>query len=76
MNTGLCVGIDLRLNPPFPPQTDWAKFNMLDCLHGPGVTEEEFLGLFIKCDVCALITTHLVFDNHQCIVRKQKVAQT
>jgi hypothetical protein len=71
MNAGLCTGIDLPLNPQLPPQTDWTKFDKLDCLGGPGLTEKEFLGLFIKCDACALVTMHLVFDNHRCIARKQ-----
>jgi hypothetical protein len=31
----------------------------LDCMDRPGVTEDEFCGLFIKCDACELITTHL-----------------
>jgi hypothetical protein len=62
-------GIDLR-DPFVPPRTDWHKFNKLDCLDRPGLTEKEFLGLFVKCDACELITSHLVFDQHQCAVRK------
>ena len=54
-----------------PTRTDWRKFNKLDRLDRPGLTEKEFLGLFVKCDACELITSHLVFDQHQCVVRKQ-----
>ena len=47
-------------------RTDWRKFDKLDCMDNPGLTEEEFLGLFVKCDACALITTHLMFHKHHC----------
>ena len=66
----LMGGIDLR-NPPLPTQTDWHKFDKLDRLNKPGLTEKEFLGLFVKCDACELITSHLVFDQHQCVACKQ-----
>ena len=38
--------------------TDWQKFVKLDCMDRPGLTEDEFMGLFIKCDMCALTVTH------------------
>jgi hypothetical protein len=66
----LMYGIDLR-NPPLPTRTHWPKINKLDCLDDPGLTEKEFLGLFVKCDACELVTAHLVFDKHRCVVRKQ-----
>jgi len=47
-------------------RTDWQKFVKLDCMDRPGLTENEFMGLFIKCDMCALITTHLMFHHHHC----------
>ena len=47
-------------------RTDWGKFYDLACTDSPGLTEEEFLGLFIKCDSCALINTHLMFHRHYC----------
>ncbi|KAM6490167.1 hypothetical protein JOM56_014361 [Amanita muscaria] len=47
-------------------RTDWRRFVKLDCMDRPGLTEEEFLGLFVKCDACALITTHLMFHKHHC----------
>jgi hypothetical protein len=47
-------------------QTDWQKFVKLNCMDRPGITEDEFCGLFIKCDTCELITTHLMFRNHHC----------
>ena len=47
-------------------RTDWRKFVKLDCMDRPGLTEDKFLGLFIKCDACALITTHLMFYCHHC----------
>jgi hypothetical protein len=30
----------------------------------PGVSEEEFLGLFAKCDICQAITARDVFRYH------------
>ena len=66
----LKLGIDLR-DPPIPARTDWRKFNKLDRLDRPRLTEKEFLGLFVRCDACELITSHLVFDQHQCVARKQ-----
>jgi hypothetical protein len=60
-------------DPPLAPQdvdlryrTDWRKFVKLDCMDRPGLTEVEFLGLFVKCDACELITTHMMFDQHYC----------
>jgi hypothetical protein len=47
-------------------RTDWRRFVKLDCMDRPGLTEEEFWGLFVKCDVCGLITTHLMFRSHFC----------
>ena len=47
-------------------RTDWRKFVKLDCMDRPGSTENEFMGLFVKCDMCALITTHLMFHRHHC----------
>jgi hypothetical protein len=47
-------------------RTDWRKFVKLDCMDRPGVTKDEFRGLFVKCDACELITTHLMFRNHHC----------
>jgi len=47
--------------------TDWQKFVKLDCMdRRPGLTKDEFLSLFDKCDMCALITTHLMFHHHHC----------
>ena len=47
-------------------ETDWRRFNKLDTLQRPGVSEREFYGLFAKCDVCNLVMTRLVFPNHCC----------
>ncbi|KAF8218664.1 hypothetical protein L208DRAFT_1475918 [Tricholoma matsutake] len=47
-------------------RTDWRKFIKLDCMDGPGLTEDEFWGLFVKCDACVLITMHLMFCSHHC----------
>ena len=30
----------------------------------PGLSEEEFWGLFAKCDICQVITTQVVFRYH------------
>ena len=47
-------------------RTDWWKFVKLNCIDRFGLTEDEFMGLFVKCDVCALITRHLMFRHHHC----------
>jgi hypothetical protein len=49
--------------------TDWRKFYDLDYIYSPGLTEEEFLGLFVKCSSCALITMHQRFKNHHCSMK-------
>ena len=47
-------------------QTDWHRFTKLEAMDWPGLTEVEFIGLFVKCDRCKLITTHPVFMHHHC----------
>ena len=47
-------------------ETDWRRFNKLDTLQRPGVSEKEFYGLFAKCDACNLVMARLVFLNHCC----------
>ena len=47
-------------------ETDWRKFSKLESMDRPGLTEVEFFGLFVKCDVCMLITTRQAFSNHCC----------
>ena len=47
-------------------RTDWRKVNKLDCMDRPGLKEAEFFGLFVKCDACMLVMTHLVFSYHYC----------
>ena len=47
-------------------RTDWQRFIKLDCMDRPGLTEDKFWGLFVKCDACSLITTHLMFSSHHC----------
>jgi hypothetical protein len=47
-------------------ETDWRRFNKLDRTERPGVSEREFYGLFVKCDACGLVMTHLVFPDHYC----------
>lgn len=47
-------------------ETDWRRFNKLDTLERPGVSEREFYGLFTKCDACNLVMTRQVFPNHCC----------
>ena len=38
----------------------------LDCLDRPGLSELEFFGLFVKCDVCELVMARQVFSCHYC----------
>jgi hypothetical protein len=49
-------------------ETDWRRFNKLDRLERPGLSEREFYGLFVKCDACGLVMTRLVFPGHYCRV--------
>jgi hypothetical protein len=67
------------MDPPLPTpdgkdlsyRTDWRKILKLDCMDRPGLTEDEFWGLFVKCDACALITTHMMFRSHHCDPHKE-----
>ena len=47
-------------------ETDWRRFNKLDHLERPGLTELEFFGLFAKCEACGLVMTREVFSVHYC----------
>lgn len=68
------MGADLTDSSPGPEtehvnlgqRTHWPKFDNLDRMVDPGLTEVEFLGLFVKCDACGLITTNLAFSKHAC----------
>ena len=54
------LGVDLSC------RMHWQKFYDLDNIYSPGLMEEEFLGLFVKCDSCVFITTHKRFEKHYC----------
>jgi len=64
------------MDPPFPApgfegmdlhrRTDWWNLWKLELKEKPGLTEEQFLGLFVKCDACGLIATHHMFHKHYC----------
>ena len=43
----------------------------LDCLDRPGLSELEFFGLFVKCDVCNLVMARIVFQCHYCVLRTE-----
>jgi len=47
-------------------RTDWRRFQELDSMVRPGLSEREFRNLFAKCGTCGLITTHQVFSFHNC----------
>jgi hypothetical protein len=72
------VGADLTDSSPGPKtedvnlgrRTHWPKFDYLDRMVKPGLTKVKFLGLFVKCDACELITTNLMFSNHVCTTHK------
>jgi len=53
--------------------TDWRNFTKLDSMEEPGLTEVDFVGLFVQCDRCKLIMTRQVFIEleHQCIQRTE-----
>jgi hypothetical protein len=69
------VGADLTDSSPGPKtedvnlgqRTHWPKFDHLDRMVEPGLIKVEFLGLFVKCDACGLITMNLMFSKHVCI---------
>ena len=50
-------------------ETDWQKIIRLDRLEQPGLSEKEFFGLFMKCEVCRLVVAHQVFHYHDCSPR-------
>ena len=41
-------------------------FRRLDCINRPGLTQEEFEGLLVKCQDCELIMTKRRVDLHEC----------
>jgi hypothetical protein len=47
-----------------PRQTKWKKIDKIGRMRKPGLSEEEFQGLFAKCDICQAITTRDVFRYH------------
>jgi hypothetical protein len=57
--------LDLTDSPAtIPRATKWTKFDKLDRMRKPGLTEAEFRGLFVKCEICQKITTRVVFKYH------------
>jgi hypothetical protein len=56
--------LDLNDSSTIPRATKWTKFNKLDRMKKPGLSKEEFRGLFVKCDNCQRITTREVFRYH------------
>ena len=56
--------LDLTDSSTIPRATKWTKFNKLDRMRKPGLSEAEFQGLFVKCENCQKITTHKVFRHH------------
>jgi hypothetical protein len=52
---------------PERPRTDWRKLISLVQLTSPGITEEEFVNLFMRCAACNLITADHVFERHHCL---------
>jgi hypothetical protein len=60
-----CRPLDLTdSSSTIPRATKWTKFNKLDRMMKPGLSEAEFRGLFVKCDICQKITTREVFRYH------------
>lgn len=47
-----------------PRATKWTKFNKLDRMKKPGLSEKSFHGLFVKCEICQRVTTRDVFRYH------------
>jgi hypothetical protein len=50
-------------------ETDWRKIVKIDSMERPGLSEREFFGLFVKCDVCELVMAREVFCYHDCVPR-------
>ena len=59
-----CRPLDLTNSSSIPRATKWTKFNKLNRMKKPGLSEAEFWGLLLKCDNCQKITTHEVFRYH------------
>jgi hypothetical protein len=71
------MAIDLA-DEPLPPEnvdlgyeTDWRRIVKLDCMDRPGLSKLEFFGLFVKCDVCKLVTTRQAFSCHHCVLQTE-----
>ena len=58
-----------------PKQTKWKKFDKIGRMRKPGLSEEEFSGLFAKCDICQTITTRDVFRYHLEACRRDAAAE-
>jgi hypothetical protein len=56
--------LDLTDSIIIPRQTKWKKFDNIGRMRKPGLSQEEFWGLFAKCDICQAITTRDVFRYH------------
>jgi len=56
-------------------QTKWKKFDKIGRMRKPGLSEEEFYGLFAKCDICQAITTRDVFRYHLEACQKDTAAE-
>jgi hypothetical protein len=51
------------------------KFDKIGRMKKPGLSEEEFWGLFAKCDICQVITTRDVFRYHLEACQKDTAAE-
>jgi hypothetical protein len=46
--------------------TNVDRFERLNSIVRPGLTEVDFRNLFSKCSDCGLVTTRPVFASHEC----------
>lgn len=51
--------------PAKKPETTIDLLLRLDCWVQPGLTEDQFKGLFVKCR-CGVVTTRRAFIHHMC----------
>lgn len=53
-----------RSSTTIPRATKFTKFIKLDRMKKPGLSEADFWGLFVRCEICHKITTREVFRYH------------
>jgi len=48
------------------PQSETLLLLQLDCFGGPGLSEEQFIALIVRCHVCRKYMTRGTIEYHHC----------